>query len=242
MKTLKLSLSVLFHLIYVGVLSAQTLSPKVVFKDDPQTHNMHLTSDGFYYYTCNGGKAELGQISKYSLAGIKVASFDIKLDMRSIMFNTRDNKFYVYTYAKKFYRIDNLEQGKYAEVYDFSDRAEQSVPAISSNGRQIYFMEAGDVFKYKLRNRKLFPTLSGLKTGKNHENGSTVIAVDKKHIYCWDAAEQMVFIYDQEGKFVKSVKLSKGNYGFSLSFANGMVWVSEDGNYGEGTWYGYVVE
>jgi hypothetical protein len=242
MKTVIFSLSVFFVLIFAGVLQAQTLSPKVVFKDDLQTHNMHLASDGFYYYTCNGGKAELGQISKFSLDGIKVASYKIKLDMRSIMFNTWDNKFYVYTYTKKFYRIDDLERGKYAEIYDFSDRDEQSVPALSANGRQIYFMESGDVFKYKFRNRKLFSTLSGLKTGENHESGSTVVAVDKKHIYCWDAAEQMVFIYDQEGKFEKSVKLSKGNYGFSLSYANGMVWVSDDGNYEEGTWYGYMVE
>ena len=242
MKTFTFSLSVLFIFIFAGILNSQTLSPKVVFKDDPQTHNMHLTSDGRYYYTCNGGNAELGQISKFSLDGLLVASYIIKLDMRSIMFNPRDNKFYVYTFNKKLYKINDLVQGKYSEVFDFPDRAEQSVPAISSNGRQLYFMEAGEVFKYKLRNRKLYSSLSGFKTGMSHENGSTVIAVDKKHIYSWDAAEQKVFIYDQEGEFVKSIKLSKGNYSFSLSYANGMLWVSDDGNYDEGIWYGYVVE
>ncbi|MDO9256173.1 MAG: hypothetical protein Q7U54_11715 [Bacteroidales bacterium] len=47
--------------------------------------------------------------------------------------------------------------------------------------------------------------------------------------------------YDLKGRFQKSVKLSHGDYGFSLSFANGLLWVSEDGDYEEGMWYGYEV-
>jgi len=229
-------------LIFAGILHAQTLSPKTAFKDDPQSHNMHLASDGKFLYTCNGGKAELGQITKFRLDGTKIASYKIKLDMRSLMYNKSDGNFYVNTYNHKFYKINDLKLGSYSEIYDFADRNEQSVPALSANGKEIYFMESGDVFIYSLKKGRLISTFSGLRTPGNAADGGTTIAVNKKHIYTWNAGEQTVNVYDINGKFQKSVKLSQGNYGFSLSFANGMLWVSADGNYDEGTWYGYVIK
>jgi len=85
-------------------------------------------------------------------------------------------------------------------------------------------------------------TITGLNTTDNAAEGGTAVAVDKKHIYSWNGSEQTVYIYDLKGKFQKSVELNQGDYGFSLSFANGLLWVSTDGNYEEGTWYGYEVE
>jgi DNA-binding beta-propeller fold protein YncE len=242
MRKINLILVTCCLIVYAGISNAQKLSPKLVFKDTPQTHNMHITSDGHFLYSCNGGKSEFGQITKFNLDGTKIASYKIELDMRSVMYNASDKKLYVNTYSQKLYKINDLMLGNYSEVYDFSDRNEQSAPALGTNGKYIYFMEFGDVYVYTMKNGKLKTTITGLNTTDNAAEGGTAVAVDKKHIYSWNGSEQTVYIYDLKGKFQKSVELNQGDYGFSLSFANGLLWVSTDGNYEEGTWYGYEVE
>jgi DNA-binding beta-propeller fold protein YncE len=203
---------------------------------------MHIASDGQYLYTCNGGKPELGQISTFTLDGMKMGSYDIELDMRSIMYNPADKKLYVNTYGKDVYRIDDLKESVYSKVFEFSGINEQSTPAISPNGKLIYFMDYGDLNVFDMKNGELKTTLSGLKCSDEAASGGAAVAVDKKHIYSWDADEQKVYVYDLKGEYQKTLKLEKGDYGFSLSIANGLLWVSEDGNYEEGTWYGYDVE
>jgi len=229
-------------MLFAGALGAQTLTPRVVFKDNPQTHNMHIASDGQYLYTCNGGKSENGQISKFTLEGSKIGSYKFDLDMRSIMYNASDKKLYVNTYEQKLYRVNDLMMGSYKEVYDFSDRTEQATPAISTNGKLIYFMEYGVLYVYNMKNGKLKTSISGFTTTDEASSGGSAVAVDKKNIYSWDANVQTVYIYDLKGKYQKSLKLNQGDYGFSLSIANDLLWVSTDGNYDEGTWYGYVVK
>lgn len=229
-------------LLLSGNAIAQSLTPRVVFRDHPQTHNMHITSDGQYLYTCNGGKSEYGQISKFTLNGTKIGSYKIELDMRSIMYNPADKKLYVNTYTQKLYRINDLVLGHLSEVLDLSERNEQSSPAISSNGKYIYFMEFGTLYVHNMKNGKLKTTISNLNTSDNASDGGNAVAVSKKHIYTWNAPEQTVYVYDLKGKFKKSLKLNQGEYGFSMAYANDMLWVSTDGNYEEGTWYGYVVE
>jgi 6-phosphogluconolactonase (cycloisomerase 2 family) len=242
MKKINRIILICFILLVAEISIAQTLSPKVAFKENPQTHNMHLTSDGQFLYTCNGGKSELGQISKLNPDGSKISSYKIELDMRSIMYNSSDKKLYVNTYGQKLYRIDDLVAGDFTEVADFSDRNEQCSAALSVNGKLIYFMEFGEVYVYTFKTGKLKTTLSGLKTADEASLGGTAVAVDKKNIFCWNTNEKTVYIYDLKGRFQKSVKLAQGDYGFSLSFANDLLWVSTDGNYDEGTWYGYEIK
>jgi len=242
MKILYRVIAVWSILFLAMAVNAQTLTPRIVFKDDPQTHNMHITSDGKYLYTCNGGKSDLGQISKFTLDGVKIASYKTDLDMRSVMYNPSDKMLYVNTYGHKLYKITDLENGIYSEIFDFADRNEQSAPAISHNGKLIYFMEYGEVYVCSMKNMEFKYSLSGLNASDNAAGGGTAIAVDKKNIYCWDAGTQTVYIYDLKGKLRKSVKLKQGSYGFSLSYAYGHLWVSDDGDYEEGMWYGYVVE
>jgi len=235
---------VLYSLLaFTGMARAQhVLSPSVVFKENPRSHNMHITSGGRFLYTCNGGRAELGQVNKLKKDGTLVAGFLVKLDMRSIMYNSSDKKLYVYTFSRKLYKIDDLTLGTYTEVMSFPERSEQCAPALSSNGKLICFMEFGDVFFYNLKTGKPAMTLHGLKCADNAADGGTAIAMNRKHLYSWDAGSQVVYVHDLKGKFEKPVKLSQGFYGFSLSWASGLLWVSADGNYETGTWYGYDVK
>lgn len=107
-------------LLSAGASTAQTLKPKVVFKDTPQTHIMHIASDGQYLYTCNGGKPELGQISEFTLDGTKIASYKVELDMHSVMYNPADKKLYINTYGREVYRIDDLKESVCSKVFEFS--------------------------------------------------------------------------------------------------------------------------
>ena len=60
---MKKTLLILITMMSIGlVANSQTVSPDIYFDDEPGTHNMGITSDGQFYYTCNGGKAPDGKI------------------------------------------------------------------------------------------------------------------------------------------------------------------------------------
>lgn len=242
MKTRRLISFICLLFVAVELCPAQVLTPGKAFIDDARTHNMHLASDGRFLYTCNGGNAGLGQISKFTPEGVPVANFKLALDMRSLMFSPSGKKLYAYTYDRKLVAIDNLSQGTYTEIHNFPDRSAQSVPALSANGRKIYFMEFGHVYIYKMKSGKLKATLTGIETSGDHHDGATTIAVSKRRIYSWNADNRQVYCYSLKGKLIQTYRLAQGNYGFSLSWADGLLWVAKDGDYDTGTWYGYALK
>jgi len=65
------------------------------------------------------------------------------------------------------------------------------------------------------------------------------VALDRKYICSWNTDFKLIFVYDRKGQKVISVDIEKGSYGFSLSFANGLIFLADDGDYATGTWYGY---
>jgi len=220
--------------------TSQTLKmPVVVFKEDPLTHNMHIASDGQYLYTCNGGLSEKGQITKFTLSGEKVASYKIELDMRSLMYNASEKKLYVSTYDKELYKVNDLMMGSFVKVMEFQDRDGQCTPAFDPKGKSIYFYENGTVYIYTVKNGELKKTLFGLNSVPDASLEGTSIAVDNKYIYLWNYEEQIILAFDLKGEYRKSFKVNQGDYSFSLSSANNLIWVSTDGNYETGTWYGY---
>jgi WD40 repeat protein len=230
-------------MLFLAVLcKAQPVAPVLEFRDSPRTHNMHLASDGVSLFTCNGGTAELGQISKFSPDGVKEAVYPLALDMRSLMWNAADLKLYVYTYERQLFRIDDLKEGKYTEIYRFPERHSQSVPALSPDGGYLYFMESGTVYVYSMKDGKLTKTMQGFKAGDSASEGGTSIAAGKKRLFTWDASAKTVYVYNLKGKLLKSAILQSGDYGFSLSAAHDLIWVSGDGNFEEGTWYGYRIK
>lgn len=235
MKNTVVLISMLFLLFSGVMLPAQTLMPVVVFLEDAATHNMHIASDGQYLYTCNGGVADEGMISKYTLTGEKIASYKVSLDMRSIMYNPADKKLYVSTYDKNIYKVNDLMMGKIIKVLTVEERDGQSTPAIDPKGRYICYFEGGSVFMYDLKTGKLKKTINGLDASTDN----LALAMDEKYFYTWDFENKTIQAFDKKGKYKKSFKVNQGDYSFSLSFANGFAWVSTDGNYDTGTWYAY---
>ena len=72
--------------------------------------------------------------------------------------------------------------------------------------------------------------------------GDAAVAVDRNHIYTWDATIRIVYVYDRSGNFIESFLLDSGDNGMSLSIANGLLFVARDGNYSTGEWYGYCIK
>jgi DNA-binding beta-propeller fold protein YncE len=239
MRTATLLFIILGILLSTNIMMAQSVMPDRVFRDTPKTHNMHIASDGQFLYTCNGGKSAEGQVSKFSLEGELIGSYVIELDMRSIMFNPADKKLYVSTYDRDIYKINDLVMGVYMKVQHFGDRDGQCCPAISPDGKSIYYLEGDSLFNYDLKIGKLKDVLTGFSNAPDALTECTSMAMDSKHIYTWNYLDQIILAYDRKGNFIKSFNVNQGDYLFSLSEANGLIWVSKDGDYDIGTWYGY---
>ena len=61
----------------VSALSSKGVSPVISFNEFPVNHNIHIASDGNYYYTINGGNSSLGQINKFSFNGTLIKTYPI---------------------------------------------------------------------------------------------------------------------------------------------------------------------
>lgn len=238
-KCISNTLAVLAFVVLSFAAQAQVLKPVFSFHDLPKTHNMHIASDGSYYYCINGGIADSGSIHKYSFRGRLLESYPLHLDSRSIMYNETDKTFYLNTYDKNIYKIKDMKTGAYelfdSELYDDG----QECLAMTPDGKLIYDFLEGNLVVWNWADGIPEDTYYDLDSGSEVSTGSECVATDGKYIYTWNAAIKTIYVYDLDGKKVKSVEISDGSYGFSLSCAQGLVFVSDDGNYGEGTWYGY---
>jgi len=242
MKVKVLLLIIIMGCINVFTVYSQSIVPVFFFKEHPVTHNYHITSDGKNYYTINGGRASLGQISKFTLFGDLVETYSFKLDMRSIMYNSTSNKFYIWSYDSNLYQITDFNKGEAKIIFSKFLVNGQAGLAISSDGKFLYSLQDSVLSLYKTSNGKLHKTIQGISSGPNFAQGSLSVAVDNKYIYTWNSETQMLYAYDLDGNKLKEVQLSAGTFGPSLSCANGFVFVADDGNYVEhGFWYAYDI-
>jgi hypothetical protein len=214
--------------------------PAVHFDEYLLNHNMSIASDGKYYYTINGGNAAWGRIKRYTLAGIFVDSVNTGIDGRSIMYNKADGYLYVGGWNGDLFRMtykDGNAEVVYSKLFDYSDAS----PAMSEDGNYLYGFYAGTLKKYSIADGRVVDSLTGLRCGSGNFGGDGAVAVDQDYIYTWDAATKTVFVYTLKGVSVRSFSLHAGDNGMSLSFVNGRLFVSRDGDYGTGTWYGYDI-
>ena len=248
--------SLIFILSFVACLylTAQVIKPLVTIKDEPGvTHNAHITSDGKFYYTCNGGTDKdgnaRGKINKYTLSGEFIKSYSFKkLDMRSIFYNSKDKHLYIATYDMKIYKILDLESGTTQLIHEKIYKNGQCAVALDPDGKTLYVHDAGSLSMFRFKDGTLIKVISGLTFGADDKTnpvvgkyGSTAVAVDKKYIYTWDShsGSKHIFAYDKKGNFVKTFQISNGNWGYTLSYANGMIFTALDGKGQVGLWYGY---
>lgn len=214
---------------------------EVQFDDDPYNHNMHITSDGSYYYTINGGASSSGKINKYTLSGNFVQSYPIQIDGRGLSYNKTDGFLYASLYTGDVVKITSLENGTYEMLYEDFMQNDQASFALSPDGTMLYDFFQGTLKVHNFQTGAVVDSITGLSYGSGNYGGEAAVAVDGEYIYTWNSGTRTVYVYTNSGSFVRELVLSDGDNGQSLSFVDGYIFVSKDGNYGVGTWYGYNI-
>jgi DNA-binding beta-propeller fold protein YncE len=215
------------------------LVPVISFNEHPVNHNMHIASDGDYYFTINGGSAGSGQVQQFDLAGNLVQTYPIAIDGRGLSYNAADGKLYVSTFGGNIARIDDLAAGTFTVLYTGIMQNGQASFAFSPDGTLFYDFYAGTLYVRSFATGAIVDTLTGLLSGTGNYGGEAAVAADTGFVYTWNAAAKTVYRYDFNGVLAQTFTLQDGDNGHSLSMANGLLFVSKDGNYNIGTWYGY---
>jgi hypothetical protein len=219
-----------------------SISPVISFEEFPINHNEHITSDGKYYYTINGGYYLWGQINKFRLNGTLIKTYPILIDGRGLSYNQADGLLYASLYEGDIVKITDLESGSFTTKFTHIMQNDQASFAISPDGSKFFDFYAGTLKIHDFNTGAVIKTITGLSYGAGNFGGDAAVAVDRNHIYTWDATIRTVYVYDRSGNFMQSLLLNKGDNGMSLSIANGLLFVSKDGNYDIGEWYGYCLK
>lgn len=218
---------------------------EIQFDEHPYNHNMHITSDGNCLYTINGGNISNGMINKYTMTGSFVANYPILIDGRGLSFNEKDSFLYASLHLGHVVKINDLSIGNWSMLYPNKlqgpNNWEQASFALSPDGAKMYDFYAGNLKIWNFETGVLIKTITGLSYGNGNYGGNNCVAVDDDYIYTWNASTRTVYVYDLDGNFVRTLSLSHGNNGHSLSVFDGYLFVSKDGNYCTGTWYGYNI-
>ncbi|HKR03354.1 MAG TPA: T9SS type A sorting domain-containing protein [Bacteroidia bacterium] len=224
---------------YRAPLKIQAMVPAIWFDEHPVTHNMHITSDGNYFYTVNGGSSSTGQINKFDLTGTLIQTYPIQISGRGISYNYPDGFLYASIYGGDVIKITDLNTGTYTTLFPGAMQNDQASFAISVDGTKFYDFYSGTLLIHNFNTGAVINTITGLSYGSGNFGGDAAVAVDSNHIYTWDATIKTVYVYDTAGTFIQTMPLDSGDNGHSLSIASHYLFVARDGNYAVGTWYGY---
>lgn len=217
----------------------QGITPVFQFDEFPINHNIHITSDGIYYYTINGGNAGTGQINMFDLTGTLIQTYPIMIDGRGLSYNKNDSGLYASLYTGDVVKITSLSAATYTVLYTGVMQDAQASFAISDDGTKFYDFFSGNLYVRDFFTGAILDTITGLAFGPGNYGGNAAVAVDANFIYTWDATIKTVSVYDLLGTFVQTLVLDSGDNGHSISVFDNKLFVSRDGNYAIGTWYGY---
>jgi len=196
-------------------------------------HPMALTWNGSFYYGIWDGTSP-GQIKRFDVNGILLDSTSVNLDPRDLEYSTADGKFYVKIYGQDWYRVD-VSTGAATLVFPGMFANSQSSPAMSADGLTVYEHESGTIRVLSAVTGQMLRQLTGFATGVYPSTEG--LAADGSHLFTWDGS--IVYMYDLQGRLITQFTVPSGNFGFSLSYAKGLLWTSTDVSSGTGTWYGY---
>jgi WD40 repeat protein len=225
-----------------------TVTPvqKLEFTDHVYYHNMGITWDGEYYYTVNGGNTENSNLNKYDESGELDTEYSIAADGRAILYSPSEEQLYVKTYGLSLDEVDlDLEETDTALEDVFS--GEQSSVAMSPDGEKLYELYEGTVNVFNTDgDEETTYELSSYNTTEELGYANSIAASDK-FLFVWAPdSDKEILVYGIDGKYITRFELPRSGYGFSLSWANDMLWIAEDADGSsdgaDGTWYGYELK
>jgi hypothetical protein len=221
---------------------------KLSFTDHVYYHNMGIAWDGDYYYTVNGGNTDYSSINQYDETGSYEDSYDLGTDGRAILYSTAKEQLYLKPYGTSLDEVDLDFPEETSIDLENVFTGEQSSVAMSPDGTRLYELSGGRVSVYDADDgsEETSFQLSSYSTedGKGY---SFAIAASDKFLFVWAPnSDQDVLVYGLDGKYVTKFTLPRSGFGFSLSWANGMLWIADDADGGsegaDGTWYGFTLE
>jgi sugar lactone lactonase YvrE len=123
---------------------------------------------------------------------------------------------------------------------------EQSSVAMSPDGARLYEMYEGTVKVFLDGDEETTFKLSSYNTTEELGYAHAIAASDN-FLFVWAPnSDKDILVFDLDGKYVTKFELPRAGFGFSLSWANGMLWIAEDADGSsdgaDGTWYGYELK
>lgn len=241
-----------------GTARISTRKPVQVMKiaDEVFFHNVSISYDPVAetYLTVNGGNASYGIINEYELDGELVATYGTEVDGRAIF--CRDGYVLVKSHGTQVFEVDVMEAyldwsllfEEYAEAVaeeiDFEFEEDNSSPAMSPDGRLFFEHVRGRVTVFDVETGRRVRSFN-VEDYYDEHGYDVAIAASDNNVFLWSDADK-VSVYDFKGKSVGKLTLPRPGYGFSLSYCNGMLWISQDADAGtealEGYWYGYRLQ
>ncbi len=222
-------------------LGVPTLTANLVLTfQDPLNgfHPMGITSDGRLLYTTNGGNSGACMVNTFDLTGKLVHAQACSLDNRDIHWNPATGLLYTKDYdGPSEYQIDP-RTGQATLVGPGWYLHPQSSPALNPNGNHILEQEDGTIRFMRWSDGHVIRSTSGFAIG-SYPSSEAVAMDGQGHILTWDG--DTVFIQDASANLLATVPIPSGHYGFSLSWAHGLLFTADDVSGTTATWYGYEI-
>ncbi len=201
---------------------------------------MTVTWDGTSYYLSNGGNAGTGQIQQVNTSGTVTQTTPVNLDMRGVFYRPADGKFYAKSLGLDWYEVDPAT-GALTPLHTGIFSQSQAKPVMTSDGATILEHVDGTVTQLAFSSGAVTGTLTGFQFGVFPSN--YVITSDGSHLFTMDELGT-VYVYDMLGGPITTFTFPVAvvaQSAWSLSFANGLLWISDTGT-GTGTLYGYTLQ
>lgn len=255
-------------------------------RDNVFYHNIGITHGDGRYYTINGGNDGWSVLNVYDERGELVETFDVGIDGRAIFYHPEEDLLYVKGHGTELYSVDPEDGDAYLDIEDvfeeensspgFSPDGEYIYEPVDGEVRKIESTLGTELYRFAL---PFFPEVHGFRYALAASDGYLfaweVPASDEEESEEWldelfEALEELddteeqpmpgdrptVYVYSLDGEYLTKFALPRLGFGFSLSWANGMLWVAEDadgierdeegmvvgGRAADGYWYGYRLE
>jgi hypothetical protein len=253
-KVLKLGIAALALVVFgcatTGPHPAAGVTPvqKMEFTDHVYYHNMGIAWDGDYYYTVNGGNTDYSNVNQYDEYGSPEESYDLGDDGRAILYSTAKEQLYLKPYGTS---LDEADLDFFEETNVELENVftgEQSSVAMSPDGEKLYELYGGRVYVYAADDGEEETSFQLSSYSSEESKGyAFAIAASDKYLFVWAPnSDTDILVYSLSGKYVTKFTLPRSGFGFSLSWANDMLWIAEDADGStdgaDGTWYGYALE
>ncbi len=207
--------------------------------------SMNLTFDGQRYYSGSGGGPQGNRIGQFDVDGNYIASYQPELDLRSIFtMGGNSQPLFARQYADNTIYKESGPGTFAPSVTLQGSMDDQSAVAFNDNGQFFFAMSPGGLVQvWDTGGVEQKPIkLIDFGTMADEDNYPQNVCVNTGGNYLITYSNGLLSAWSVEGKRVGETKLIDAGTSFdshfSISYANGKVWVITEAN---GVWLGYEI-